>query len=216
MDKAEEKIVLDRYNKRLAEFGYSPKTVGWFKSRHKLRYHILLSHWELEGKEILDFGCGFGDMYGYIKDHNIKVSYSGLDINDKLIAEGKKIYPEANLFVKSPLLEGLDKKHDYIFSSGLHNLRLKDNWDFIKKTFDTFNRYSRLGFAANFISDNVDYSESDLFHANPSMVLDLAYKYSRRVVLRNDYMPFEFTVFIDKNESFGEEKVVYKGFEHLI
>ena len=64
----------------------------------------------------------------------------------------------------------------------------------------------------NFLSDKVEYELENTYHANPAKVLDLAYNYSNKIILRNDYMPFEFTVFIDKKNEFDKNKVVYPEF----
>ena len=216
MKESEKQLIIDRYRKRLAEFGYDPRTLGWTKGRHNLRFHVLLSHWDLDHAEILDFGCGFGDMYAYCRQHFKTVEYEGIDLNPDLIAEGKKHHPQAKLNSKDPFASGLDKKYDYIFSSGVHNFKISDNWHYIQDTFELFNAFSKKGFALNFLSNKVEYELSDTFHSDPAMVLDLCYKYSNRIVLRNDYMPFEFTVFVDKQSDFDQEYGVYPEFSGYI
>ena len=85
MQKNEVKKVIERYNKRLKKFGVKPKTLGWDKERHFLRYHILLSQWTFNNNSLLDFGCGFGDMYNYIQENKLNIIYNGYDINNDLI-----------------------------------------------------------------------------------------------------------------------------------
>lgn len=216
MEPFDKESIIRRYSKRLKEFGYDPKTLGWGKQRHKLRYYILLSQWELTNKSILDFGCGFGDMFSYCKEMGVNVIYEGIDINPELIAEGEKIYPQANLKVRDIFEEGLDKKYDYIFSSGVHNLKLKNNDEFVEKTFQLFDKYSLEGFAVNFVSNHVDYKDEHLFYADPSKILNLALSYTNRVILRHDYMPFEFTVFIDKRDRADKYYNVFLDFMKYI
>ena len=216
MKKEETSFVIERYNKRLEQFGYSPKTLGWPKGRQNLRFYILLNHWDINGKDILDFGCGFGDMYGYLKEKNYKANYFGIDINKNLISEGRKKYPEAALEPIDVFSEGFYGNYDYIYSSGTHNTKISDNWKFVEKTFELFNGHAKLGFALNFLSDKVDFKEEGAFYYNPSRMLDIAYKYSNRIVLRNDYMPFEFTVFVDKRKDFDKDLVIYPEFiQHI-
>ena len=217
MREHEKEKILRRYSDRLKEFGVSAKTLGWDKERHFLRYHVLLSEWELNGNTILDFGCGFGYMYSYIKEKAIKLNYNGVDINPDLINEGKALYPEVEFYAIDFLKEG-SQKYDYIFSSGVHNFKLEDNWEFIERTFNKFCQSAKKGFALNFISDNVDseYKKEHLYYTNPAQVLELAYKYSRRVVLRNDYMPFEFSVFVDLRDDFDNTKVIYPEYKRFL
>lgn len=216
MDKKEKQLLMESYNERLQKFGHSSKTLGWTKGRHELRYYILLSHWNLENKSILDFGCGFGDMYGFAKKKGLKINYFGIDINKNLILEGKKAYPDANLEVRDAFEQGLDRNYDYILSSGAHNYKIKDNWIHIERTFELFNKHSLGGFAMNFLSNKVDYELDDTYHTDPTRLIGLAYNYSNRIVLRNDYMPFEFTVFIDKQNKFDKSVAVYPEYASFI
>jgi SAM-dependent methyltransferase len=216
MNEDEKRRILATYSERLREHGYSPTTIGWPKRRHRLRYFILTSHWPLGGAEILDFGCGFGDLYAYCRERGIDVAYEGVDINPDLIAEGRRQHPEANLAVRDALVDGLPRDYDYVFSSGVHNFKLADSWSFITATFELFHHHARRGFAINFLSDKVGYPLAHAHHADPCRILELAYRYSNRITLRNDYMPFEFTVFVDKDERFDPEVAVYDDFRvHL-
>lgn len=213
MKDADKRKTIERYNERLAEFGHDPRTLGWPKRRHVLRYSVLLGQWDLAGASLLDFGCGFGDMYAYCAEHAPGVRYSGVDINEKLIEEGKKLYPEAQLRVADGDPQGT---YDYVVSSGVHNAKIEDNWGWIEETFALFDRLATKGFALNFLSNRVEYEHEHTYHSDPVRVLELAYRYSNRVVLRNDYMPFEFTVLVDKRTEFDKEFVVYPEFLGLI
>ena len=214
MNKNEIDFIIKRYSTRLKRYGYSPKTLGWNKKRHSLRFHILTSHWDLNGCTILDFGCGFGDMFGYLKKNGVDCIYYGVDINQSLIKQGKIIYPDANLDSIDLFNNNDNLIFDYIFSSGVHNLKLEKNFDFISDSFKLFNSISKKGFAMNFLSDKVEYDLDDAYHSNPSKILDIAYNYSNRILLRNDYMPFEFSIFIDKLNKFDKGNSVYNEFLH--
>ena len=209
-------FVLRRYTDRLAALGPVPEALGWTKGRHRLRYHMLLEPWRLTHGDVLDFGCGFGDMFRYCRDTMPGVAYHGYDLNPALVAAGRERYPDADLTSGNALRDGLAGTWDVIVASGLFNLLLTDNWEFIETTFELFARHARIGFAANFLSDKVDYRLDHTYHANPSQVLELAYRHSNRVMLRNDYMPFEFTVYVDLRRDFDKAHVVYPEFLRYI
>ncbi len=209
MNQSEKESIIKRYSDRIEQFGDSPLTLGWTKGKHILRYHILLNHWRFNGDTLLDFGCGFGDMYDYIQVLGLNLVYHGYDINPDLIAMGKQKYPDIHLYAKDILSLAVPEVFDYAVSSGVHNLKLEDNWGFIEKTFRFFACYCRKGFAVNFISNKVDIVDGHLYHADPAKILDLAYSYSKKVVLRNDYMPFEFTIIVDLQNEFDKDSVVY-------
>ena len=98
--------VLERYTRRLATLGPVPEALGWTKNRHVLRYHVLLEPWRLTTERLLDFGCGFGDMYAYCRDHFPGLRYHGFDLNPDLVAAGRARYPGA-VFVSALTREGL-------------------------------------------------------------------------------------------------------------
>lgn len=204
--------VIERYDRRLAELGPTPEALGWTKNRHTLRYAVLLDHWRLDADAVLDVGCGFGDMYAYCSERFPAVHYEGIDVNPSLIAVGRTRYPSATLREGNPFRDGLSGQWDVIVASGLFNLKVTDNWTFIRDAFDLFSRHARKGFAVNFLSNRVDYELEDTYHADPPRVLELAYSISNRVTLRNDYMPFEFTVYVDVRRGFDRTSVVYPDY----
>lgn len=208
----------DMYAARLAETGYSPETLGWTKPKHRLRYRMLMDYW-FDGPDpvspsasLLDFGCGFGDLAAYCEARGLELDYHGIDLSPDLIAAGRKVFPHLALDAGSPIEDGLDRTYDLIVSSGAHNYALENNEDYIRKTFELFNASSRIGFALNFLSDRVNHRNAENFYASPAKILDLALSFSRRVQIRHDYMPFEFTVFVDKRTEFGE-LTVFEVFE---
>lgn len=212
MNSSEKEAVIKRYSDRLQQFGDSPLTLGWTKQKHFLRYHILLDNWKFNGETLLDFGCGFADLYAYVQKLGLNLNYHGYDINPDLIAIGKKKYPDVQLSTEDIFSIKTMKMFDYAVSSGVHNLKLENNWQFIEQTMAKFAFLCRKGFSLNFISNKVTYFEEHLYHADPAEILDLAYSYSKNVILRNDYMPFEFTIIVDLNDNFDKNSVVFPNF----
>ena len=208
--------LIDRYDRRLADLGPVPEALGWTRNRHVLRYAMLLAPWHLTNESVLDFGCGFGDMYDYCRRELPQVRYTGVDVNPSLVAAGRERYPEADLRALDVFAAPVEEHWDVIVASGVFNLKLDDNWAFIAASFEWFASHAGRGFAANFLSNRVDYELEDTYHADPARVLDLAYRDSNRVRLRNDYMPFEFTVDIDLRKAFDSHYTVYPEYLPLV
>ena len=59
--------------------------------------------------------------------------------------------------------ENLNQKFDYVFSSGVHNTKINNNYLFIAETMKKFDAFSIKGFSMNFLSSNVDYKEKNYF-----------------------------------------------------
>jgi Methylase involved in ubiquinone/menaquinone biosynthesis len=217
MDLDEKAANRQRYESRYAEYGYDPRTLGWTKGRERLRYEMLLAGWPQETSSVLDVGCGFGDMHAYCRASGRAAwRYTGVDIVPALIEEGRQRHPDADLRVQDMDVEGLPAGYDIVVASGVFSHRLKDNLGFIARAFEAFAGAAQIGFAANFMSPTADIRYDHLFYAEPGAIFDLARRHSRRVVIRHDYMPFEYTVQVHLNDAFDPDTVVFGAYNHLV
>jgi SAM-dependent methyltransferase len=217
VDAQEKAANRERYEARHAEFGYDPKTLGWTKGRHKLRYEMLLSSWPAGTRSVLDIGCGFGDMAQYCQESGRAAwRYTGIDIVPALIDEGKRLRPDVDLRLHDIDSEGVPDGYDVIVASGVFSHRLKDNMAFVARAFDLFANSAKIGFSANFMSPAADVRYDHLFYPDPGEVFDLARRHSRRIAIRHDYMPFEYTVQVFVDDAFSTDTVVFAPYEGLI
>lgn len=223
MNKNDENKLLSDYNSRFEKYGYNPKTLGWDKGKQDLRFKILTSQFNFTSinskpKSILDIGCGFGDLKKFLDTNNpAPIKYTGIDMVDNLVEIGKQHFKDADFYVGNYLDFRTEQTYDYAFSSGMFNRKFEEDnsneqfiYDCMKKTYSIVND----GFAFNFLSDKVDYEYPHTYHSNPSKILEMAYSFSRRVSLRNDYMPFEFTIFIFKDDTFEKENTIFKAYKN--
>jgi hypothetical protein len=65
------------------------------------------------------------------------------------------------------------------------------------------------------LSDKVDYKLPHTFHCAPERALAMAYGLTRNVVLRSDYMPFEFSLFMYKDDTFSSEDTLFHRYKLL-
>ena len=92
---------------------------------------------------------------------------------------------------------------DIAVASGILNHRLteSDNYTVAESVIRDALKCCRTAVAMDFLSDRVDYQLPHTFHFDPCRILEIAYRFSRRVVLRNDYLPFEFAVVIFRDDA---------------
>lgn len=199
MNKAEKRATIKRFEERFSQFGYSPKAMGWRdKKQQELRFKILVQIGGLNGSSILDVGCGFGDLYGYLRKKNLRVKYTGVDISPKLIEKAKQLYPGANFKVKDIISDSYHKRFDYIFASGMFNWRIGNNKRYTKDMVSKMFSLCRKGVAVNMMTTYVDYKDDYLYYYDPKEILDYCKSLSRFVAIRHDYPLYEFTVYILK------------------
>ncbi len=212
---SDKKKVIQRYTERLQKFGYSQKAVGWGeKGKQENRFEVLTSYWNLKNKKILDIGAGFGDLYNYVKPFEIK-EYCGLELVPALIEKGNEIYGREKKFrlINADILDfGFQEKFDIVFISGMFNFKLinGNNYEFIENVLSKSFEISNEGVCSNFITDRVDYHEELIFNSRPEKILEIALKQTKSVCLKNDYFPFEFSIFLNKDDSFSEKKIFNK------
>lgn len=207
------------YEERYKIHGYDPKTLGWYKGKQKMRFSILTSQVDLEGLSLLDIGCGFGDLNYFLKNKLEKYKYHGIDCSDVLIAEAINHHPEKHItFAVGDYLAEEPNSYDYIIGSGIFNFKFvnDDNYSYINSVLEKSFSECRVGVAFDFLSDKVDFKKYDVtFHSNPSRILDFCYKLTRNVVLRNDYAPFEFSIFLFKDDKFDPADTVFSRFKSI-
>lgn len=208
-----------RYEQRYKEFGYSPKALGWNKNRQSIRFDKLTSEYNFEGKHILDIGCGFGDLNKTLQSKTKEYRYTGVDLVPSLLEKGRELYHADNIeFLEANILEYTpDQTFDFAIASGVFNHKLSNesNYTFIEETIAKTLNMVNDGLAFDFLSDKVDFPLEHTFHSSPEKILSIAYTYSRNVVMRNDYMPFEFSLFIFKDNHFEKDDAVFTRFKNL-
>ena len=214
MDDQDRTGTVEKYRKGYAEHGYSPKTLGWDKGRQDIRFKVLLSFFEFRGKSILDIGCGFGDLNRVLSQENgDDYQYLGVDLVGELIDEGRRHYPQENIrFLNADFLEYPFKEtFEIVVASGIFNHKFDsgENDLFVDRVLKKAWSLCTEGFAFDFLSDKVDYRYDHTYHNNPERILGLAYELSRNVSFRNDYMPYEFCLYVGKDDSFDRADAIF-------
>jgi len=214
MDDRDRAGTVEKYRKGYSGHGYSPKALGWDKGRQDIRFEVLLSFFECQGKSILDIGCGFGDLNRALsRASGDSYQYLGVDLVGELIDEGRCHYPQENIrFLNADFLEyPFNETFDIVVASGIFNHKFDsgENDLFVDRVLKKAWSLCTDGFAFDFLSDKVDYRYDHTYHNNPERILGLAYGLSRNVSLRNDYMPFEFCLYVGKDDSFDRADAVF-------
>lgn len=201
MDEFAEEYLISFYNKALQMFGDRPESLRWTAEGQLLHYESLLDISDnMNGREILDFGCGKGDFYLFLKDRNIQVHYTGFDINENLISLAKKKFPECRFEVFDIEKDAINEDFDYIFLCGVFNLKVEGIDELIRFTLKKLFSRCRIGLAFNALSARTPKKDFELHYVYPEEIFHFAIKeLSPFVAMRHDRIPFDFTMFVYKN-----------------
>ena len=210
MDVRDREHYIHRYSAWVNEFGYSPKSLGWGEGQQSVRFSALSTEViQNPTSSILDVGCGFGDLYDFLITSKWHGQYTGIDIVPRLVEIART--RNQNLDVRLADLFELsdDRKYDYVISSGIFNGKLKyeDNKEHIRKALRKMFEIARVQVCVDFLSTYVDFQRPQAFHTDPAWALTTGMSLTKRVILRHDYMPYEFALFLYKNSAISRRNV---------
>ncbi len=213
MNQLDKEKYIARYSDRLATYGYDPKTLGWGggEVRQEIRYKNLLDIASFTARQphsLMDVGCGFADLLSYLEKTKslMKSNYFGVDINEKLLMEAQfqhngEVKTKCYDILSDALdtcIENISGPYDLVVESGIFNFKLEreDQEQYISSMLKRMFDLSRLGVAADFMTTYVDWESEGAFHMEPSLLFDIAYKITRKIIVRHDYLPYEFCVYL--------------------
>jgi len=185
MDPLGKKELLSFYNRHLKDFGDSPQAVRWTPGGQRRRYETLLNMaGDFSGKTILDFGCGNGDFYEFIKGKGISVRYCGIDVNENLIELAQSKFPDAEFIAMDIEESEFTQEFDVIFVCGVFNLRIAGIEESMKNVLKKLYRLCRESLHVNLLTYYVPRRNVELFYVKPEEVLHFAItEISRSVTL---------------------------------
>lgn len=197
MDDLSKEYVISFFDKNLRLHGDRPEAVRWTAKGQKQHYESLLDIGDIHGKKVLDYGCGMGDFFGFLRDRGVGVDYTGYDINEKLIALAKQKYPEGRFRVFDIERDVINEEFDLIFLCGVFNLKVAGLDDTIRNVLTGLFNHCRTGLAFNALSSHNPRKDFELHYIFPEEIFSFAVReLSPYVSLRHDRMAFDFTIFV--------------------
>ena len=197
--------IADYYNKAFNKYGETPEGLAWDNQINlNKRYEVMFDIIKHYNSTVLDFGCGYGGFYKWIKEHEKLVEYTGLDINKEVLKIAKEKYPKIT-WIDSDIHENIfDVNFDYTVCNGTFTVKdtltQEEMTNFMCNTLEKLWTKTNKGIAFNVMSKLVDWERDDLFHVSIDQLGQwLIDNLSRNFVIRNDYGLYEYTVYVYKN-----------------
>lgn len=164
------------------------------------RFRQMWAEIDFNNKSVLDVGCGFGEMGKFLLKRYEGVSYTGVDIVPEFISEAKKLLPEGIFLVGDYFEKPIEKKFDVVLASGTINSNVgsdKDNMNYRKKAVKVMFEHTKYVLIFNMLGAHPKPSnnrKSNVWYADSLEVLEYCMSLTRRVVLRANYHPTDFTI----------------------
>ena len=181
------------YSAAIDKHGHTPKGVHWNSvySQQK-RFDVLLSFIDDKAFSIVDAGCGFGDLYAYLKEKGTPFSeYTGIDISSAMVTIARE-KTGCEILERDICRDILPKADYYICSGGMNILNRFDTYLFIRNCYEA----SRKGFVFNLLmgkDDSLVYN-----HFYPGELQQLFDELGAKVTVKTGYLKHDFTVCLEK------------------
>jgi SAM-dependent methyltransferase len=206
MDDPDYRQIVDHYERCLARHGDTHLGVDWPRLEDaETRYRVMLDLIppDCSNLSVLDFGCGAGHLYEFLRRHpRPGLRYSGLDLSGRFVELCRSKYPDVEFFEADLLKESVDglTRPDFVIANGVFTEKRGLGFDpmlgYFEALVSRLFALARVGIAFNVMSSHVDWERDDLFHLPiDTLARFLTRDLSRHFVIRNDYGLYEYTVY---------------------
>lgn len=185
---------------RVKDFGAgTPEALGWLdKTSQSTRFFMLADIGDLNGRSVLDVGCGYGDLRGFLGTQYPFLHYKGIDQSESFLAIAAERYDLPNTtFLLGDFVNGDLPPADYVLVSGSLNYRSSDP-DFIYKMITKLFNTCQIAFGFNLLSKINDPSGL-LVAYDIDKIMNHCLTLSNNVVLQDQYCDGDFTVWMYRN-----------------
>jgi len=144
--------------------------------------------------EVLDVGCGNGELLQYLDGKGFRGKYRGIDIHAGQIAEARSRFPAGDFHV-GDIFSNIAAA-DIVMMSGVFNVDCGQDMDFIERFVGRCVTLARERFVFNAITSYVSRRDRGTFYLAPEAAIGIAAKLSPRFELRHGFLPFNYTLCI--------------------
>jgi trans-aconitate methyltransferase len=149
---------------------------------------------------LLDVGCGFADFATYLQPRFSGLKYSGIDLSSAMVAEARRNQPELDLRVENICDASFDRTFDVVTANGIFYLLGEQAWPMMQQIIERLYALAASAVAFNSLSAwaKKEEQEAGEVYADPIKVVDFCRRLTPWVVLRHDYHPRDFTIYMYK------------------
>ena len=191
-------IIRSHYIPRIEKYTQSHEILDWeSREAQECRFEVLLQYCSLEGKKILDVGCGLGDLFGYVKRAGIICDYTGIDLLGEMVDLAQEKYDDGH-FIHGDMFEQRifpANCFDVVYTSGIFNLNIGNNEEFLKSAIKRLWEVSRQTVVFNMLHEKSECKEDSYCYHDPEEIAGFLHKFGYDPLIIEDYLGNDFTVF---------------------
>jgi trans-aconitate methyltransferase len=199
-----EKATIMHYHRhRMEVCGHgTARALGWRDDEHqRKRFEVLATVADLTGCEVLDVGCGYGDLKGYLDHRFTGITYIGIDQQPEYIVEAQARYGNRadTFFFRRDFTTLTFPDVDVVVASGALSYRCGDP-GFYRHMIEKMYNAARRAVAFNVLDVNVFPTHPLLVGLDPKHVTDWCTALTSHVKVIRGYLEDDVTLFLYKGE----------------
>ena len=196
------KAIRAHYDHRISPDRPNYDVLDWASEASQLaRFKVLDENVDLAGRSLLDVGCGLGDLLAYLESRNLSAAYTGADLLEKMVQAARQRHPQgrfvcADVFGRDNPFA--DSSFDVVFCSGIFNLNLGNNEQFLAAALARLMELSRDYVVFNLLHARELQRDATYAYYHPDTVRTILDALPCSYRLLDDYLPNDFTVICRK------------------
>jgi SAM-dependent methyltransferase len=193
--------IANHYDTLVSEYGHDPRACDYGSSSSQtVKFQVLAEATLPAQPTILDVGCGFADYSDYLVQRlgQGAFTYTGVDLSACMVAKAKDLHPGLELCHSNFLDQDFQDAFDVVNTNGTFYLLGEDAPKIMQALIRKMFAAARCVVTFNSLSTWASKYEPGEFYADPLETLVFCRTLSPRVVLRHDYLPHDFTIYLYK------------------
>lgn len=182
------------WDERAAGGATDCERVDQSRRAQRMRFEIFVLNHDLHGCSLLDVGCGTGDLFDHLQRRSVACNYTGIDLSPAMISRARERFP-SGVFLEGNAIDALpSKQFDYTVSIGIHNVKVAGGWDILAASLRHQFEMCTIAAHASLLTDRYPGFADHVQAWKVEHVTTLAFSITPYVVLRNDYLPHDFSI----------------------
>jgi SAM-dependent methyltransferase len=194
-------LIASYYDARVQQFGYGHEACDYGRTEsQQSKFRVLSEVLPLTGCSLLDVGCGFADFAEFVEARGAPTRYVGIDLSAGMIRGARARRPDLQL-LHGNILETEVDRADVVVANGVFYLLGTEAPMLMRQIIERMFSIARRAVAFNSLSSWSPDRQENEFHADPLATLRYCRELAPRIVLRHDYHPRDFTIYLYKEDA---------------
>lgn len=189
------------YRDLIRKYGCDARACDYGSSASQFaKFKILMECTDFSKKSILDIGCGYAAFAGFLAEQVTDFEYSGIELCPEMVEIARKNIPWA-IIMEGDFVDIECSAADIVTANGIFYLLGERAKSLMHQIIVKMWRLANEVVAFNSLSSWRVNKEDGEYYADPLETLLFCRKLTPWVVLRHDYHPGDFTIYMYKGQN---------------